>query len=211
VTSAPRSLFDLLVITDGGPNLVSRIDAALSNCVHRRVAVMLRDKQATSGPLLTIATQLRALTRARGAFLIVNDRVDVALACGADGVHLPESGFSIEATRALVGQGRWVGVSRHDETGLAAARSQGADYATLSPVGLVPGKGEPLTAGRFAAIARGETLPLFALGGVGIDDVDALIRGGARGIAVIREVLAAQAPGERVRALLRAMDEARLK
>lgn len=198
--------FQLLVITDEAPALLSRVAAALSSEGAAHVAVLLRAKQANGRQLLDEAHQLRVLTWQRGAKLLVSDRVDVALLSGADGVHLPEAGLMVAEARQLLGPARLVGVSRHTAAGIFAAQDAGADYATLSPVFASPNKGTPLGMANFAHIARRSTLPVFALGGVELGSVPALMQAGAAGVAVIREVMSAAAPGVAVSQLLSAID-----
>jgi thiamine-phosphate pyrophosphorylase len=194
--------FDVILITDEGEDLLPRLERALAHAPPQRVAVQQRCKGRTAAQIMQLARELRALTRRCGASLLINDRVDVALAVDADGVHLPEQGLPIEVARSLVGPQRWLGVSRHDLNGLFEAARNGADYATLSPVHPVPGKGRPLgieNFGRMAAMAR---LPVYALGGVRAVDVAELRQAGARGVAVIREVLASDNPASALAELL---------
>jgi thiamine-phosphate pyrophosphorylase len=197
--------FDLLIVSDGKPGLYARIERALRAADGRRIALQLRERSLTDAALLELARSLRALTHAAGALLLINGRIDIALAAAADGIHLPESAVSPALARAQLGPDRWIGASRHDARGVAVAAAQGADYATLSPIHEVAGKAPPLGHEGFAQIARGTPLPLYALGGVRLDDVAPLCRGGARGIAVMREVLSAADPGARSRALLEAL------
>jgi thiamine-phosphate pyrophosphorylase len=170
------------------------------------VAVQLRHKSASTACLLELGHALRALTRRHATHLLVNDRVDVALAIEADGVHLPEAGMPIAAARTLLGPQRWVGVSRHDLKGLFEAAREPADYATLAPIRPVPGKAAPLGVDGFARTISAVRMPVYALGGVRAADVADLQRAGARGIAVIREVLAAPEPGTALRQLFSALD-----
>lgn len=198
--------FRLLLITDGAPELLRRTEAALAVPGTNRVAVLLRDKQTSSRALLETARALRALTLQRAARLLVSDRLDVALLAEADGVHLPEAGFAVTEARRLLGPVRLIGVSRHSHEGILAAQEAGADYATLSPVFASPGKGTPLGMASFAQIVQSSSLPILALGGVGLASLPALIQAGAAGVAVVREVMSAAAPGAAVSQLLRALE-----
>lgn len=198
-------LFELLIITDGASELLSRVERALLGAEPVRVALMLRRPGATASELLALALPLRALTRALGVALLVNDRIDVALAVGADGVHLPEVSFPPEVARQLLGPDAYLGASRHDAAGLASAHPSVLDYATLSPVHAVEGKAPPLGIDGFARLAKHARLPLFALGGVGELDVAPLREAGAYGVAVIREVLDARDPAMSTRRLLEAL------
>lgn len=203
---------DLLLITE--PDLCDPLEgtvralAGLGTDGHR-VAVQLRARSLGDRKLLALAHELRAVTRARGARLVINGRPDVALAAEADGVHLPERGLAPEEARRLLGARSLIGVSRHDEAGLARAERAGADYGTLSPFAASPGKGEPLGAERFAAACSRTGLAVLALGGVGREQVPAAVDAGAAGVAVIRSVFGADDPAAAVRSLLAALDRAR--
>src|SRR6266404_8356096 len=107
------------------------IEAALAAGID---AVQLRDRTAAGGALLAAATTLRASTRRHGARLLVNDRLDVALAADADGVHLPAASFAIADARRLVGAARLIGRSTHAAVDAAAAVRDGADYVVLGPI-----------------------------------------------------------------------------
>jgi thiamine-phosphate pyrophosphorylase len=203
-----RPAFDLILIGDGRPELVERVDA-LREALSPRVALLLRDKLAGAATLLDQAQRLRAITRARGASLLISDRIDVALASGADGVQLPEAGFPVATARALLGPQALLGVSRHDLAGLREAERAGADYATLSPIYESPGKGAPIGCEAIRHAARHGALPLYALGGVRADHVSEIVQAGATGVAAIREVFDAAQPERAILALLRALTAAR--
>jgi thiamine-phosphate pyrophosphorylase len=224
-----RPRFDLIVVTDGKPALLSRL-TQLGPALSERVAILLRDKQASQAELADQARGLRALTRRHAAALLISGDVELALACDADGVQLPEAKGALTAlgsraeprastgpdapsplalARARLGPARVLGASRHDLAGVLAAARDGADYATLSPVLASPGKGEPLGVAAFAAAARATSMPLFALGGVGTGQVAELAAAGAAGVAVIREVLAAPDPAHALRALRDALNVSR--
>ncbi|MFK7991088.1 MAG: thiamine phosphate synthase [Sandaracinaceae bacterium] len=188
----------LLLITALSANLAATMRATLEHA-DARVAVQLRDKAASPRALAEGARALLPLVRERGAALLINERIDVARAVDADGVHLPESGLSVQDARAVLEVDRLVGRSCHDSAGLETALEAGASYATLSPVGVVPGKNPPLGIEGFVAPAA---LPVLALGGLDAADVPALLARGAHGIAVQRAVFAARDPGAAVAAML---------
>jgi len=194
--------------TDRGvaPDPAAVARAALAHLPPRAVALHLREKDLSGRELLALARALRAICHDAAQLLLVNDRADVALAAGADGVHLPSAGLPPEAARALLGPGRLVGVSCHGEADVARARAGGADFATFGPVFDTPSKrayGAPvgLAALRRAASAG---LPLVALGGVDVASARQPVAAGAHGVAAIRAWLAAPDPGAAVRALLAA-------
>lgn len=176
--------------TNGRP-LIDVIEAALRGGVR---AVQLRERGLTTRELLALAERLRGVTRAAGAALLINDRIDVALACDADGVHLPGTSFAIADARSLLGPRRLIGVSTHAPEEIAAAARHGADFAVFGPLYDTPSKrpyGAPLGIAALAAARSAAPLPLFAIGGIDRERVAAVRAAGVDGIAVIRAVLAA--------------------
>ena len=198
----------LLLITDpdqpGGP--VAPMLEALSAVAPGKVALQLRAKNTPDGQLLRWAKELRRASERAGALLLINGRVDIALASGADGVHLPEQGVAPNEARALLGRGALIGASRHDARGLDLAEKEGADYATLSPIGRVPGKTPPLGVDGFKTVLSDRALPVLALGGIQEPDVALLLRAGAHGIALRNTVRADRNPAEQVRRWLHLLD-----
>ncbi|RMH37268.1 MAG: thiamine phosphate synthase [Deltaproteobacteria bacterium] len=178
--------------------LAEVIAAALAALPPGAAWVQLREKDLDGGPLLALARRLVPIVRARGARLLVNDRVDVALAAGADGVHLPERGLAIADVRR-VAPALAVAVSVHSAAAAAAARAASADAVVYGPVW--PTRGKPAGCGldRFPAGA-------IAIGGVdGPARARQARRAGAAGIACIRAVMAAADPGAAARALYEAL------
>lgn len=198
-----RTSFRLYLITDPSNDRVLAItEAALRAAPPRSIAVQARNKGASAREIAEFVRALLPICRASGAPLLVNDRADVAKAAGADGVHLPEAGLSVADARAVLGPNALVGRSCHDREGLERAARDGADFATLGPVGAVPGKGVPLGVEGFAASIRGLAIPIYALGGVNAANAQSLRDAGAAGLAVIRAVYGAGDPARIVRALL---------
>lgn len=209
-------MFDVYLIADaaviGAERVPDAVERALGGATWTgRVALQLRAKQQPASEVLRLAGALRELSRACGVMLLVHGHPDVAREVCADGVHLPERGPTVAQARAVLGAGTLVGVSRHDAAGLARAGVEGASFATLSPVFATPGKGVPLGVRGVRALLAGTTqaLPVYALGGVREDAVVDLVRAGARGVAVIREVFQDAEPGARLAALCAAVASAR--
>lgn len=204
-------MFDLCLITpELGPAAIrAQAEAALAGAIPGRVALQLRATHLSADELSELARALRAITRSAGALLLVNADLELAREVGADGVQLPERGPSVEAARARLPAGMLLGASRHDLYGIRAAAASLANFATLSPVFAVPGKGEPLGLARFGEIARASPLPLIALGGITPARACAAMRAGARGVAVIREVWDSAAPDVATARLLAAVDAGR--
>lgn len=171
--------------------LFARVAAvgALAPARRGRFAVQLRDPGLSSRALASLGAALRAATRPHGVALVINDRLDLALALGADGVHLGRRSVAIAEARALLGPAAWISVACHDVDDVIRAATEGADAATLSPIFASPGKGTPLgtTALRAARSALGgRPLALYALGGVDRASAPSCFAAGADGVASIR-------------------------
>jgi thiamine-phosphate pyrophosphorylase len=194
----------LCVITDrgaAGGDVIGQVARALAGVPAGAALVQLREKGASGRAQVELARALVGLGRAR---VLVNDRVDVALAAGAHGVHLPENGLTVAEARALLPPGAVVGASVHDVDGARARARAGADLLVLGPVWDTPGK-PACGVGRLAEVARavaGSGVTLFAVGGI---DSAARVRAardaGADGVAAIRALLAASDPGAAAAAL----------
>ena len=200
-----KPLAPLMVITDrratGDRGLIPVVEGALRGGAR---LIQLREKDLDSGPLLALARQLRELTRRFDARLLVNDRIEVALAAEADGVVLPARSFATDDARRLLGAERWIGRSTHSAAEAHTAAAEGADFALFGPVFATPAKaelGEPQGLERLADAARAD-LPVYAVGGIASENVSACRARGAHGVAVIRDVMSASGPAEAVRRLL---------
>jgi thiamine-phosphate pyrophosphorylase len=193
----------LVLVTDrhatGGRDLCDVVAAALDAGLP---AVQLRARDLSGRALFTLAERLRALTAARGALLLVNDRADVAIAVGADGVHLGGGSMPVDAVRPLLAPGALIGVSTHTPGECAATT---ADFAFFGPVFATPSKaafGSPQGIHHLREATATARVPVLAIGGVTVAEVPAVRAAGAAGVAVIRAVLAAGDPGAATRALL---------
>jgi thiamine-phosphate pyrophosphorylase len=199
----PDAVPRLYLVTDrratAGRPLVDVVRAALAAvpaAARGAVAVQLREKDLEARALLELARPLREITRAAGAALFVNDRVDLALAADADGVHLGGASLA-PAEVARVAPGLAVAVSTHSRRDVETAARAGARFAVFGPIWDTPSKrpfGPPvgLEALRDAASAG---LPLLALGGVTHVNANSCTAAGAAGVACIRAVLGANDPG----------------
>jgi thiamine-phosphate pyrophosphorylase len=184
----------------------------------------LREKDMAVGKLTVLAEELRELTAERGAHLIINDRADVALAVGADGVHLPARGLPPAIARRIVGEGMLVGVSTHSLAEARQAAEAGADYIFFGPLFYTPSKaryGPPVglealqevaaalgtSALQEVAAALGTSVPVIGLGGVKPGNVAEVLAHGARGVALISAVIASDDPAEAARGILSEMTE----
>ena len=171
--------------------------------------VQYRQKAGGVRQLLAEAAQVEGICREAAVPLIVNDRVDVAIAADADGVHIGRDDFPIRLARQLLGPHRIIGGSAGSIEEARAGYEEGADYLGCGPIHATatkPDAGPAAGVDLVSAIARVVPLPLIAIGGVTEADVDTLLGAGAHGIAVISAVCAAADPEEATRALRRAID-----
>ncbi len=182
----PRRVPRLLQITDAArvpfAELVARIERG-----GPELAVQLRDPALDARALFALGQALRERSRAAGALLFVNDRLDLAALLGADGVHLGRRSVSIRCARAFLGE-VLVSVSAHDVEEAVARAEQGADAVLLSPVFASPGKGRPLGAARLteARARMSGRCALLALGGVDRERARECLAAGADGVAAVR-------------------------
>ena len=187
------------------PSLAERVTAAFRGLPRGTAAVHLREKDLGGRALLQLARALRRACDEAGQLLLINDRLDVALAVGADGVHLPSAGVPVADARRLLGPTALIGRSCHSLAEVQAARAGGADYATFSPIFDTPSKrqyGAPL--GLAALVEAADVgLPLVALGGITPENASAARGAGAVGVAAVRVWLEGDDPAAAVRALLR--------
>ena len=178
------------------------VEAALRGGVR---LVQLREKDLPTRELVALATELRSITRRYEAALLINDRIDVAVAVAADGVHLPASSFSVADARRLLGPRRLIAVSTHSPEDAAAAGEAGADFVVFGPVFETPSKrayGPPVGLERLSATVEATKVPVFAIGGITHDRIEAIVAHGASRVAVIRALLEADDPAEATRSCL---------
>ncbi|MBI4310208.1 MAG: thiamine phosphate synthase [Chloroflexi bacterium] len=198
----------LCLVTDpayGGPDaLAAKVAAAVEGGV---AMVQLRDKDMPAGRLYELALKLRRATAGRAAF-VVNDRLDIALACGADGVQLGEEALPVDAARKVAGAGRLlIGRSVHSVEGAAAAQREGADFlvvGTIFPTGSHP-DAPPAGLSLLAGVREAVRLPFLAIGGVDAGNAGQVMARGAAGAAVISAILAQPDPRAAAQALMQAM------
>jgi len=192
----------LYLITPPAGDPAPAIEAALAVLPRGSVGVQLRQPGSTAQELLARARTLREICARSGAPFLVNDRADVAMAAGADGLHLPARGLSSADARAL-GIGL-IGVSAHSVEDVARASREGADFAVFAPVYDTPGKSGRGEAA-LASACRAAPIPVLALGGVDETNARRCIDAGARGVACIRSVLGATDPAAAAIRLWKAM------
>ncbi len=213
-TGGPRRALPgpLYLVTDrkqtGGRPLVQAVESALRGGAR---LVQLREKDLSGLALTQLGDDLRAATRRHGALLLVNDRVDVALAVEADGAHLAGASMRPEDVRPLLGPERWIGVSAHSLAEAKEAEAGGADFVAFGPVFETPSKasyGPPVGLDALRAARQALSIPVLAIGGIKAGNVAGVARAGADGFAVISAILADPDPEAATRRLLQAWQEA---
>jgi thiamine-phosphate pyrophosphorylase len=170
--------------------------------------IQLRHKTLPRNELFELARRLRELTSAAEALFIVNDHVDIALAAGADGVHLGPNDVPVNSARRLVAPGFLIGASASDPQSARSAVTAGADYIGCGPAFSTPVKKEKVVIGpaAVAAVASSVDVPVFAIGGIDESNVGQLTALGVQRVCVIRGVADAADPESATRRL-RAMLE----
>ena len=198
--------FSLYLISDrhqtAGRPLVEVVEAALCGGVR---AVQLREKDLPAAELYDLAWELRALTARYDARLLINERIDVALAVEADGVHLGINSLPVTAARRIAPD-LLIGYSSHAVGEAAAALAKGADFVTIGPVFPTPSKaayGEPLGLQALAEACTRLRGPVFALGGVTQANLGQVVAAGCHRVALISGILAAPDPAAAAEALRR--------
>ncbi len=210
----PAAPFSLYLITDrrlAKSPIVAACEEALAAAKQARlaVAVQLREKDLSARELYALARAMRIVCTRHGARLLVNDRIDVALAAEADGVHLPADSIDPADARRLLGRSKLIGVSTHTAEEVSAAAQAGADFVVFGPVYDPISKSAygPATGieGLRRACAAAQ-IPVYALGGITPERVAEAALAGAAGVAVIGSIFGAESPGEAMQTLARALN-----
>jgi thiamine-phosphate pyrophosphorylase len=190
-------LYLVLEARPHGRDPSSLLDAALRGGVD---VVQLRDKELPDDELVRAAEPFRRACDTHGALFVLNDRPDLVIACGADGVHVGQGDASVADARRAVGADRIVGLSIETETQLDAIA--GADYLGVGAVFATPTKTESVAGGlELVRAAAGVTIPWFAIGGIELDNVAEVAAAGAPGVAVVRAIRDANDPEAAAREL----------
>jgi thiamine-phosphate pyrophosphorylase len=189
--------FSLYLITDrklftDHSSFFSAVEEALKGGLK---TVQLREKDLGTRDLLEMANRMRELTRSYQARLFINDGIDVALAVEADGVHLGRESIPARAVRETFKDRLIIGVSAHSLDEAVEAEEEGADFITLGPVYHTPSKmkyGEPVGVETLKRTKEKISIPVFAIGGIGLDKVREVRNAGADGVALISAILTAE-------------------
>jgi thiamine-phosphate pyrophosphorylase len=199
--------FSLYMITDRKILAHGTIEGAIEEALQGGVrAVQVREKDLGIRDLLNLASHIRRLTSEYKARLFINDRVDVALVTGADGVHLGQHGIPPYAAKDISKGELIVGVSTHSLAEAVAAKKGGADFITFGPVYETPSKlgyGRPLGPGSLKEVCGEISIPVFAIGGIRLERVKEVRDCGAAGVAAISAILCAEDIAASVETFLR--------
>ncbi|MBD2605020.1 thiamine phosphate synthase [Scytonema hofmannii FACHB-248] len=183
----------LYLVTSQSENLLSTVEAALKGGL---TLLQYRDKTADDTVRLEQAMKLRQLCHSYGALFIMNDRVDLALAVDADGVHLGQQDMPIAIARQLLGPQRLIGRSTTNSKEMQGAITDGADYIGVGPVYETPTKvGKAATGVEYVSYAaKNSPIPWFAIGGIDPNNINEVIDAGAERVAVVRSLMEAEQP-----------------
>ncbi|MGA2105193.1 thiamine phosphate synthase [Methanoregula sp.] len=184
---------DLYVITDEGiAKGRTHAEIARLSCEGGADAIQLRDKYSSTQTLCITGREIYVITRKTGTLFIVNDRLDVALACGADGVHLGQGDLRVDLARMQAPRPFIIGVSVGNSNEAVAAEKGGADYVAVSPVFSTDSKSDAGPGHGLAVLQKIKdvvSIPVIAIGGINGDNVEEVIACGADGVAVISAVV----------------------
>jgi thiamine-phosphate pyrophosphorylase len=205
--------YTLYLVTDRGlsrgRSTLEILEAAVRGGV---TCVQLREKDCSTREFIEQAQAVRDRLRATGIPLIINDRLDVALAVKADGVHLGQSDMPLEMARAIVADTMLIGISAESLIDAVEAEKGGADYLGVSPIYATPTKTDTAPALGLEGlhqIRKAVNLPLIGIGGLNPDNAGDVIRSGADGVAVVSAIVSADDPERAARRLKSVIEEAR--
>ncbi len=203
----PSPEFDLYLVTDRNAtnhsDLLSVLQAALDAGV---TAIQLREKDLSGKELFTLAERTRDLTHRYHSRLFINDRADVALAVGADGVQLGAASLPADTARNILGPTAKIGVSTHSLPEALDAQERGADFILFGPIFSTPSKaayGAPQGLSQLHKIVEKISLPVYAIGGINQSNLGELKDSGIRGFAVISAIISANDPATASKELLK--------
>ena len=204
----------LYLVTDRGLSLGrSTVDIVRAAVAGGVTCVQLREKECSTRQFVAEARAVRELLAGTGIPLIINDRIDVALAVGADGVHLGQTDMHIADARRVVGCSMLIGISAECVEDAVRAQAEGADYIGISPVFSTPTKTDTAPAlclDGVALIRAAVSLPLVGIGGIGPGNAAEVIRAGCDAVAVVSAIVSALNPREaaaKLKAIIRAAKE----
>ena len=210
----PKAIdYSLYLVTDRGlsrgRSTLEIVEAAVCGGV---TCVQLREKSCATRTFIEEALAIKHRLKKLNVPLIINDRLDVAQAVGADGVHLGQTDMPLDMARSIVGESMLIGISAESLADAVAAGNGGADYLGVSPIYATPTKTDtapPLGLEGLQVIRAAVAIPLVGIGGLNAENCGAVIRSGADGVAVVSTIVAADDPEQAARQLSRTIETAR--
>ncbi len=200
----------LYLVTDRPLSRGRPIDEIVSAAIAGGVTtIQLREKDASTAEFLDLALRVRSITRESGVTFIVNDRLDIALASDADGIHVGQDDMPADLARRLIGPGKILGVTAADAEQVEAAVAAGADYIGCNAVFATPTKtdtGIPQGIAGLAGLVRTSPVPVVAIGGINAANAAEVLSTGVAGIAVVSAIIAADDPEMAARELKQITD-----
>ena len=205
--------YSLYLVTDAGLSTGRSHRQIVEAAVRGGVTVVqYREKNASTRRMIEEALELCQLCRTFGVPFIVNDRLDVALAVDADGLHVGQDDMPAALARKLIGPGKLLGVSVENDAQLFTALDDGADYVGASPIFATPTKPDapqPMGLQGLQELARHASIPIVAIGGINASNAAEVLRSGASGLAVVSAIVAAEDVEGAARGLRQIIDEER--
>jgi thiamine-phosphate pyrophosphorylase len=205
--------YSLYLVTDRGlargRSTLEIVKAAVQGGV---TCVQLREKNCSTLDFINQAFTIKDFLKTRGVPLIINDRVDVALAIEADGVHLGQTDMPFDIAKKIIGDSMIIGISAESLEDAIAAEKGGADYLGVSPIYATPTKTDtapPLGLEGLRAIRDAVGLPLVGIGGLNRDNAAAVMENGGDGVAVVSAIVAADDPAAAAGEIKQIIDRAR--
>jgi len=207
--------YSLYLVTDRGlargRSTLEIVKAAVQGGV---TCVQLREKKCSTLEFIEQARTVKDFLKARGVPLVINDRVDVALAVEADGVHLGQTDMPLAIAKKILGGSMFIGISAESLEDALEAEKGGADYLGVSPIYGTPTKTDTAPALGLEGlrdIRKAVNIPLVGIGGLNPGNAPEVIRNGADGVAVVSAIVAADDPGQAAAKLKRIIDEAKTR
>jgi len=196
----------LYLLTDRHQTLHRPLSSVITEAVDAGIRmVQIREKDLETRDLTSLALQLFPLIKHQHGTVLFNDRIDLVLALGADGVHLRTDSLPVSVARRLLGTGHLIGVSTHSVEEARVAEAEGADFIVLGPIYDTPSKrayGPPLGIPILQETSRTIHLPIYAIGGITPNRIPHVLSSGAYGVAVISSILQAPSIADTTRELL---------
>lgn len=205
--------YSLYLVTDRALSRGRRTFEIVKAAVQGGVTcVQLREKDCNTREFIDQALAVKDFLKTSGIPLVINDRLDVAQAVGADGIHLGQSDMPFSMAKAIVGNSMFIGISAESVDDAIQAEKEGADYIGVSPIYKTPTKTDtapPIGLTGLREIRKAVNIPLVGIGGLNVSNVYDVIKNGGDGVAIVSAIVSADDPEESSRALKSIIDRAK--